>query len=250
MSLANGPALWVYFSSLYPAEVGWAAQGAACLPLSEILWLPQRIIISIILLCANLVNSKHCRSGSGPKPAVLTLAASDLPWPWTSHPPSFSAPHKSQTLVPTYRLLLRVQTFRNSLPQRTGQEASVSPLLYSLARAVGWNWASIFPLLYTCHPVPVKTGDDNCCASLITISCSGDQRGPQAPHVTFSSAMLSIGVLLYLRALQVAAGGMPAAFPLCWAASSQGAFNLVYSLPLKVGSQCVREVFPPVSDKP
>lgn len=77
MALHSG----VYLSSLYPVEEGRAAQGSHCLPLSEILWLPQRIIIWIILPCANPVNSKHCGSGSGPKPAVPTPADQDLPWP-------------------------------------------------------------------------------------------------------------------------------------------------------------------------
>lgn len=34
---------------------------------------------------------KHCRSGSGPRPAVLTPAAQDLPWPRTCHSLGLSA---------------------------------------------------------------------------------------------------------------------------------------------------------------
>lgn len=116
MALHSG----VYFSSLYPEEEGRAAQGSACLPLSKILWLPQRIIISIILSCANLVNSNT---------VDLALAQGLL----SSHlQPRICLGHRLATLsasllcmgplqmlVPKRMLLLRVKTWRNFLPQRT-----------------------------------------------------------------------------------------------------------------------------------
>lgn len=117
MALHSG----VYLSGLYPVEEGRAAQGSHCLPLSEILWLPQRIIIWIILPCANLVNSKHRGSGSGPKPAVPTPAARDLPWPLTGSQPSWllCSLYKSSSEAGAKKIcffLLRVKTWRNSLP--------------------------------------------------------------------------------------------------------------------------------------
>lgn len=73
----------------------------------------------IILPCANLLNSKHCGSGSGPKPAVLMPAAPDLPWPPTPNLLGFSAlciRSSSETGTKKIVCSLKIKMWRNSLP--------------------------------------------------------------------------------------------------------------------------------------
>lgn len=144
MALHSG----VYFSSLYPAEEDRAAPGSDCLPLREILWLPQRIIISIISPCANLVNSN----------AVNQALAQSL---LSSHlQPRTCLGHRLPTLlalllcigplqmqVPKSMHLLRVTTWRNSLPQRIWAGTKSVPTFVFSSKSCGWKHC--YSLLFT-----------------------------------------------------------------------------------------------------
>lgn len=120
MSLSNGPAVWGLPRQFISCRGGWAALGSRSLVLSEIGWLPPRIIIGIILPRAKLVNSKRCQSGSGPNPAVGAPAAS-LGHGLATLPASLACRALLHTQMANRVLCLRVTTGRNSVSLSPGR---------------------------------------------------------------------------------------------------------------------------------
>lgn len=160
MALHSG----VYFSSLYLMEEGHAAQGSACLPLSEILRLPQRIIISTTCY-VNLVNSNTVA------PALAQSLLSSHLWSMISFGHRLSTLSASllgmgsfQTLVPKQRLLLRVKHGEIFFSNNVGRNTEHLSLSYSPARAmwVETQQPCFHSLIDTCHPINVEAGSDNC----------------------------------------------------------------------------------------
>lgn len=172
MALHSG----VYFSSLYPVEEDRAAPGSDCLPPREILWLPQRIIISIILPCANLVNSNavdwaraqsllssHLQPRVCLGPGLPILLA------------SLHCLGPLQTRVPKSMHLLRVKTWTNPLSQRIWAGTKRVPTFVSSSKRCGLKPSAHISIPRYLHPVNMKAGNDNCCASGLIISCSEAQ---------------------------------------------------------------------------
>ena len=120
---------------------------------------------------------KHCRSGSGSKPAILTPVIHDQLWSQTSHPLSFSARHGfiPDTGAKT-EAFAESKTWRNFLPQTMwAGTQSIFPFVFS-GKSYGWKLSSLvsIPSYLHCHPINVEAGSDNCWAYVITLSCSKD----------------------------------------------------------------------------
>lgn len=177
MSLANGPALWGLLQQFISCGGGPCCP-RICLPSSK--WNIKASTKDNYfhhLPCANLVNSNTVA------PALAQSLLSSHLWSMISFGhrlPTLSASllgmGSFQTLVPKQRLLLRVKHGEIFFLKQCGQEHRASSLLYSPARAMGGNSAALFPspLIYTCHPINVEAGSDNCWAYVITLSCSKD----------------------------------------------------------------------------
>lgn len=155
MALHSG----VYFSSLYPAEEGHAAQGSACLPLSEILWLPQRIIISIICHVQTWwIQTLSLRLW----PKACSPHTCD-PWSGlaTDFPPSqllCSAWVHSRHWCQNRGFCWELKHGEIFLLKQCGQQHRASSLLYSQARAMGWDSAPLFPFPLILRSSPNKCG--------------------------------------------------------------------------------------------